>query len=145
VPRFGEVVRFADIVFLELEDVELAHARALAEHGGAAGLRDRNQLASAIMAPRATWEGTPLYATLAEMAAAYALGIALNHAFVDGNKRTAFIAMVAFLEVNGVTLTLGDRWIAVFEALAAGTLTRDALVESLVAELPGTDPIAIEP
>jgi death on curing protein len=96
-------MRFADIVFIEPEDVARTHADALAVFGGSDGLRSEELLLSAVMAPRATWDGAPLYASLVEMAAAYAYGLAQNHPFVDGNKRTAFIVALVFLEVNGVT------------------------------------------
>jgi death-on-curing protein len=79
------------------------------------------------------------------MAAAYAYGLAKNHPFVDGNKRTAFIVALAFLEANGVTLTLGKPWIVNMERVAAGEMGRAELVEHLTREMPGQDPVAIEP
>ena len=87
------------------EAVVLAiHDEQLAEHGGASGLRDESLLLSALARPRniATY-GTP---DLADLAAAYAAGIARNHAFVDGNKRTAIIvAAGVFLPLNGYEIT----------------------------------------
>lgn len=138
-------MKLASIVFIEPQDAELAHAEAIAAFGGSPGLRSAELLASAVMAPRATWEGAPLYPSLVEMAAAYAYGLALNHPFVDGNKRTAFIVALAFLEANGVALTLGIKWIANMDRLAAGTIDRAELVALLTCEMPGQDPIAIEP
>ena len=138
-------MKLADVVFVDLIEVELAHARSLSIFGGAGGLRDRGLLTSAVMAPSATWDGEPLYPTLADMAAAYAIGLARNHAFVDGNKRTAFVISLAFLDANGVTLTLGDEWIKVFEDVATGDVSRKELAAKLAAEMPNGDPIAIEP
>jgi death-on-curing protein len=86
-------MRLPDVTFIEPTDVDLAHASALNAFGGADGLRSEELLLSAIMAPRATWDGAPLYASLAEMAGAYAYGLARNHPFIDGNKRTAFVAL----------------------------------------------------
>jgi death-on-curing protein len=84
-------MRFDEVLFLEIEDVELVHARMIAEYGGADGLRDAGLLESAVMAPRSGY-----YSTLAELAAAYAIGIALNHAFIDGNKRAALASAGMF-------------------------------------------------
>lgn len=67
-------------------------------------------------------------ADLAELAACYAFGIARNHAFVDGNKRTAFLAVVTFLGLNGVEFVVDDASaVATFRDLAAGALTEDGL------------------
>ena len=78
------------------------HDEQLREHGGGGGLRDQGLLESALARPlnRAGY-GEP---DIAELAALYALGIARNHPFVDGNKRTAFGAMVTFLSLNGMEL-----------------------------------------
>lgn len=80
--------------------VEAAHDSQVAEHGGSTGLRDERLLESALARP------CNLYAygeeDLCALAAAYAFGVARNHPFVDGNKRTAFMAVYLFLEVNGL-------------------------------------------
>ena len=77
----------------------LLHDESLAEHGGASGLRDEGLLDSALARPvnRAAY-GEP---DMAELAAAYGVGLAKNHAFVDGNKRAAFLAVGLFLALNG--------------------------------------------
>lgn len=76
-----------------------AHAEQLAEHGGAAGVRDAGALESAMMRPRNLADyGEP---DIAALAAAYALGIARNDPFVDGNKRTAAVVAETFLLLNG--------------------------------------------
>lgn len=79
--------------------LEIAQQQLIAEHGGAPGVRDRQLLESALARPRqAHAYGTP---DLFDLAAAYVFGIARNHPFVDGNKRSAFIAAYIFLCCNG--------------------------------------------
>ena len=82
------------------------HAEQLAEHGGLAGLRDANALESALArAEQLAHNGSP---EGAELAAAYGFGIARNHPFSDGNKRTAFVATELFLVLNGFKLRATD-------------------------------------
>ena len=82
------------------------HAEQLAEHGGLAGLRDANALESALArAEQLAHNGSP---DGAELAAAYGFGIARNHPFSDGNKRTAFVATELFLVLNGFKLGATD-------------------------------------
>ncbi|MEQ1882778.1 MAG: type II toxin-antitoxin system death-on-curing family toxin [Burkholderiales bacterium] len=78
----------------------------LAEHGGSPGIRDIGLLASALGRPmnRAAY-GEP---DIAELAASYGIGVARNHPFVDGNKRTAFVCVELFLRLNGQRLSAGD-------------------------------------
>jgi death-on-curing protein len=84
----------------------LLHGESLAEHGGASGLRDEGLLQSALARPRhLVAYGEP---DLAELAAAYGIGIANNHPFVDGNKRAAFLAVGLFLALNGWRLTVAQ-------------------------------------
>lgn len=81
----------------------LLHDESLAEHGGLSGLRDEGLLDSALARPEhAAIYGEPDFA---ELAALYGTGLAKNHAFVDGNKRAAFLAMGLFLYLNGYRLT----------------------------------------
>lgn len=108
------------------EAVLAMHARQLAEHGGGAGTRDEGLLESALQRPEnKTHYGEP---DIAELAAAYAYGIARNHPFIDGNKRTALVASRAFLLYNGYQITASkeDR-LNTFLALASGNLTEDEL------------------
>jgi death-on-curing protein len=80
----------------------LLHDESLAEHGGAAGLRDAGLLESALARPQhLSTYGNP---DVADLAAAYGVGLAKNHAFVDGNKRAAFLAVGVFLALNGYRL-----------------------------------------
>jgi death-on-curing protein len=83
------------------------HERLISEHGGSGGLRDDGLLESALARPLHLFRyGSP---SLVELAAAYAVGIAKNHAFIDGNKRTAFVAASAFLSRNGLRLNASER------------------------------------
>lgn len=82
------------------------HDEQLAEHGGASGLRDVGLLDSALARPlNLVAYGAP---DIFDLAAAYGVGLARNHPFVDGNKRTAFVATELFLALNGHELTAGD-------------------------------------
>ena len=80
------------------------HEAQLSEHGGATGVRDQGLLESALARPRQVYSYTE-GATLTRLAAAYAVGLARNHPFVDGNKRTAWVVCATFLELNGRTVT----------------------------------------
>ena len=115
-------------VWLDMTDLIAIHDGQIARHGGGTGLRDRNMLDSALARPRNNWaygETDP-----ATLAAAYAFGITRNHAFVDGNKRSAWVAARLFLNLNGVALAFSEEdAIAAMLALAAGDLTEDELAD----------------
>jgi death on curing protein len=102
------------------------HDEQLAIHGGASGLRDEGMLASALDRPRNKW----IYeqAELPELAAAYAFGVARNHPFVDGNKRTSLLALYTFLGVNGIDFVVPEaEAAAIILALAAGEVSEESL------------------
>ena len=105
-----------------------AHAEQLAEHGGGEGVRDAGMLESAMARPHnLVAYGAP---DLADLAAAYACGIARNHPFVDGNKRTAAVVSETFLMINGNRLAAGDAELVVaFLALAAGDLSEAEIAD----------------
>ena len=109
------------------EIVESIHSMLLAEHGGGTGIRDTDLLASALARPKQKFSYKS-EVTIFDIAASYCFGIAKNHPFVDGNKRTAFTIGTLFLEINNYKLTANevDATIA-FENLAAGTLNESAL------------------
>src|ERR1700710_2319864 len=86
--------------WITYEQAIAIHSRQLRRFGGAPGLRDEGLLRSALDRPANKWHYEQ--SKLAELAAAYAFGLAKNHAFVDGNKRIAFMTMVTFLRKNGV-------------------------------------------
>lgn len=93
-------------VWLSREVLLAAHDEQLAEHGGPSGLRDASLFDSALARPQnlAAYDD----ADVAGLGAAYAFGLAKNHPFVDGNKRTALIALETFLLLNGFQLTASD-------------------------------------
>jgi len=118
----------SDWVWINPTVVIAFHEEQLAEHGGPSGLRNADALASALMRPRHKAEyGDP---EAAELAAAYAFGLARNHPFVDGNKRTALVAAELFLELNGWTLTASDAaCVALTLGLAAGQIDEEELTD----------------
>lgn len=107
--------------------VEAKHLDQIREHGGMPRLRDEDALEAALARPRQKWSLAP-DSDLALLAAVYAFGIAGAHPFNDGNKRTAFLTLAAFLGLNGKDLAATEREVVqVMVALAAGTLTEPAL------------------
>jgi death-on-curing protein len=111
-----------------------AHDEQLAEHGGATGIRDRGLFESALARPQnIAAYGEP---DAAALAAAYAFGIAKNHAFVDGNKRTALVALEYFLELNDFELTADDpQCVLVILSIASGAFSEDELAEWIRAHM----------
>ena len=116
--------------FLGADLAQAVHDRQLAEHGGLSGVKDVGLLESAMARPvnkHAYGESDPF-----ELAAAYAFGIARNHPFADGNKRTAWVMARLFLKLNGVAIAFdkADATRAMI-ALAAGALTEEVFAEWL--------------
>ena len=111
-----------DIVWLLREVVEAIHDEQIAWHGGSEGTRDAGLLASALDRPRnLAAYGDP---DLASLAASLGYGLARNHLFVDGNKRTAFVSVETFLLLNGVALVAADaECVLTMEGLAGGTIS----------------------
>lgn len=108
-------------VWIEESVAWAVHEVQLAEHGGSAGVRDAGLLQSALARPL----NLVAYgeADAATLAAAYGFGIARNHPFIDGNKRTAFVSAELFLALNGYALTAQDaECVTTMLALAAGEL-----------------------
>ena len=112
-----------------LPEVVLAiHKRQLAEHGGSEGVRDLGLLDSALARAQNLFVYSNGEANLPRLAAAYAFGIARNHPFVDGNKRTAFVICILFLKLNGCTIeATQEQLYEIFISLANGSLTEDEL------------------
>ena len=104
------------------------HDRQIMLFGGLAGLRDQGMLESALARPKNIWVYAETLPSLSRLAAAYAFGIASNHPFVDGNKRTALVVSFAFLDVNGweVVATQEDAYLTIL-SLAAGELSEEQL------------------
>jgi len=110
-------------VWVPLSVIIIVHDRQIARHGGAAGLRDRGLLESGMARAmnRAAHDPT---ATVFDIAAAYVFGLAKAHAFVDGNKRTAFVTGVTFLRLNGYEFRPEPvRGVQMMEGLAASDVT----------------------
>ena len=103
------------------------HQMLLAEHGGGRGVRDKGLLDSALDRPINKYqydESVNLY----DLAAAYSFGLARNHPFVDGNKRTALVAGLVFLEINGIEAKAPEpETVLMFNALASGELREEEL------------------
>lgn len=111
-------------IWLDPSVVGAVHDEQLAEHSGAPGTRDEGLLESALARPRhpAAYEEPDV----AALAAAYGYGIARNHPFVDGNKRSAFVAVELFLALNGFELAADDAaCVLTMLAVAAGDLSED--------------------
>jgi death on curing protein len=113
-------------LWITYEQAIAIHGRQLRRFGGASGLRDEGMLRSALDRPINKW--TSERAALPELAAAYAYGLAKNHAFVDGNKRIAFMAMMVFLRKNGVAFAPDPAQATkIILALAAGEVSEESL------------------
>jgi death-on-curing protein len=95
-------------VWLEREDCLAIHEMMLSQHGGLAGVRDESMLASALARPQNRLAHRSS-SSLPVLAARYAAGIVLNHPFLDGNKRTAFMIAVTCLELNGMVFTATEE------------------------------------
>jgi death-on-curing protein len=113
-------------VWLREDAVLAVHEEQLAQHGGGTGIRDHGLLESTLARPRnLAVYGEP---DLADLAAAYAYGIARNHPFVDGNKRTAAVAAILFLWANEAETNIAEaELVTVILALAAGELGEEEL------------------
>lgn len=121
-----DVPHESGIVWLTSDLVQAIHARQLRLFGGPPGLRDEGALESALSHPmnRAAYGVTDL----AELAAAYAFGIAKNHPFIDGNKRAAFLSLITFLGLNGIDFLVEEaQAVVMVRGLAAGEIDEDGL------------------
>jgi death-on-curing protein len=113
-------------LWISYEQTIAIHARQLRRFGGAPGLRDEGILRSALERPVNKWSYEQ--APLPELAAAYAFGLAKNHAFVDGNKRIAFMAMMTFLRRNGIAFAPDPaQATTIILSLAAGEVSEESL------------------
>lgn len=95
--------------FLTISQVLDIHQRQIQRFGGTSGVRDEGLLDSALAQPQATFGGELLHTTIHEQAAAYLYHLAMNHPFIDGNKRTAFAVMLTFLNLNDYTFNLSQE------------------------------------
>jgi death-on-curing protein len=116
----------SELKWLTYDQVIAIHSRQLRRFGGAAGLRDDGLLRSAIERPINKWHYEQ--SELPELAVAYAFGLAKNHAFVDGNKRIAFMSMMTFLRKNGVRFAPEQAHAtSMIMSLAAGEVSEESL------------------
>jgi death-on-curing protein len=114
-----------NVVFLALDEALALHADQIARYGGRPGIRDIGLLESAMATPKATFGGQFLHGEFFEMAAAYLFHLVQNHPFVDGNKRTGLIAMLAFLGLNGRRLEADPLELAeLVQGVAAGRVSK---------------------
>jgi len=114
---------------LSIAHVCTMHDMLIRETGGMAGMRDQALLESAIHASFQTFDGAELYASLHEKVAQLGFGLMSNHPFVDGNKRVGMLAMMVFLEINGVEIQCTDQEIIdTGLALASGQVSKDQLL-----------------
>lgn len=121
--------------WIAYEQALAIHSRQLRRFGGAPGLRDEGMLRSALERPVNKWNYEQ--AGLPELAAAYAFGLAKNHAFVDGNKRIAFMTMMIFLRRNGIAFAPDQaQATAMMLALAAGEVSEQSLSRWIGDNLP---------
>lgn len=120
------------IKFLKIEMILSFHDDQINQYGGNPGIRDKGLLESALAQPEASFGGEYVHKNIFEMAAAYGFHICKNHLFIDGNKRTALIAMYTFLYVNGWQLKADKKVLyATVVELASGNLTKEELTQFL--------------
>jgi death on curing protein len=121
------------VVFLSLDQVLAVHQRVLDAYGGAAGLRDRNLIDSAVAMPKVTFGGEYLHEGIPAMAAAYLFHLCKNHPFVDGNKRCALASSIQFLYLNGHALNASkDEVEKLTLGVADGSVTKELATKFFV-------------
>ncbi|MEO6863508.1 MAG: type II toxin-antitoxin system death-on-curing family toxin [Microcoleus sp.] len=114
--------------FISIDEVLELDEDQISSFGGTSGVRDEGLLESALAQPQATFGRQLLHPTISEQAAAYLYHLAMNHPFIDGNKRTAFAVADTFLRLNGCTLNLtDDRAYDLVMQVARGTMTKEEL------------------
>ena len=115
-----------DCFHLSVDIVREIHAEALRQFGGLDGVRDENLLASAVLTPQSSFGGKSPYTDIVDVAAAYLFYICRNHPFIDGNKRTAMMASIIFLRLNGIEPRPdSERWEKLMLDVAASRVDRD--------------------
>jgi death-on-curing protein len=121
-----------DCVHLSIGIVHEIHAEVIKQFGGPNGVRDENLLASAVLTPQSSFHGKSPYADIVEVAAAYLFYICKNHPFLDGNKRTAMMAGIVFLRLNGIEpLPDSADWEKLMLDVAASKIDRTTTTQRL--------------
>ena len=125
-----------------LEEIVLAiHDDQIRLYGGAYGIRNAAGLDAALHMPQAQFDGQYLHSTIFQMAAAYGFHLCQNHPFLDGNKRTAGMAMFTFLQLNELELIATEPdYYATMMAVATGNLSKEELADWLRTAVNGTPP-----
>jgi death on curing protein len=119
-------------LFLSLDEVLAIHRDQIRRYGGSDGIRDLRLLESALAAPAASFDGEYLHSSLFEMAAAYLFHVSRNHPFLDGNKRAALAAALAFLWLNGYRLHVDPDELCEFVvSVASGEIEKSAIASFL--------------
>ena len=120
----------SEIKWLLEETVYAIHKRQIAEHGGGDGIRDEGLLLSALARPQNLYAYSEIAPDISALAASLAFGIAKNHPFIDGNKRTALVVSRTFLLLNGFNIeaTQEEKYLT-FLKLAEGNLSEEELAE----------------
>ncbi len=117
--------------FLTVKQVKAIHQQQILTFGGSSGILDEGKLESAVFRARNLFNYNK-EATIYDLAAAIAWGIANNHAFVDGNKRTAFVVMAVFLQINGIVLTAAEVDVVnIMLAVASSQISQEQLSDWL--------------
>jgi len=109
-----KILNVPKTIFLTLEQVLVIHEDQIERYGGSHGVRNLALLESAIFRPQSTFGGKDLYVTLFDKASSLLHSILLNHPFIDGNKRTAVVSTITFLELNGYLLQISQKGLVQF-------------------------------
>jgi death-on-curing protein len=118
---------------LSLETVEVLHSELIAQSGGLDGIRDHHLLDASVNSPFHTFDGQYLYPTLQAMAAHLAFSLIKNHPFLDGNKRIGILAMLVFLEINGLPVDCtDDELVSIGLGLADSSMDEAELVDWII-------------
>jgi len=130
-------------IWLEVAEIIDMHAEQLARFGGPDGIRDHGLLESAVNRPMHRWHYEE--ADLADLAAAYAFGLARNHAFIDGNKRISFHTMMTFLRLNEIPFApTPAHATAIIFSLAAGEVSEQSLARWIRDNWPAGAPLTLK-
>ncbi len=122
-----------NIEFLTLAEVFEIHNNQIKLYGGEEGIRDVSLLSSALSIPQSTFNGEFLHKDIFEMASAYAFHICQNHPFVDGNKRSALVSALVFLNFNGVDIEDPEEILYIsMMKMASGKMNKSQFAEILI-------------
>ena len=120
----------AEIIYLTLENILLLHEVSIKEFGGSRGIRDMGLLESAVMQSQQSFGGSDLYPTLWDKTSILTYALYKNHPFIDGNKRTAALAMLTFTDLNGYEISVAKGEIhGIILKVADGTTSRETLTQ----------------